>query len=227
MTYSVLSAAIFSSRRGISTGLVSKSSQPAAIALSRSALIASPILRGSTLIAMMQAANLREGNNVIACRSLASRGKVRQGHQGTCQQPEIVVDKPSVLRHGNRGAMARSIAPVPQARSTIPIGDGRQRKRRPHRARLKLRGLRPPWFGCLAELVARAAPRISYLAEPLRGAAGRNVLAAARSSPRCLLAHRFSLLAQNASPFNSAILLYRIRGALVQGQIRAGHIFWK
>jgi hypothetical protein len=99
LTYSVLSAAIFSSRRGISTGLVSKSSQPAAIALSRSALIASPILRGSTLI-MMQAANLREGNNVIACRSLASRGKVRQGHQGTCQQPEIVVDKPSVLRHG-------------------------------------------------------------------------------------------------------------------------------
>jgi hypothetical protein len=28
---------------------------------------ASPILRGSTLIAMMQAADLREGNNVIAC----------------------------------------------------------------------------------------------------------------------------------------------------------------
>ena len=28
---------------------------------------ASPILRGSTLIALMQAANLREGNNVIAC----------------------------------------------------------------------------------------------------------------------------------------------------------------
>jgi len=27
----------------------------------------SPILRSSTLIAMMQAANLREGNNVIAC----------------------------------------------------------------------------------------------------------------------------------------------------------------
>ena len=27
----------------------------------------SPILRGPTLIAMMQAANLREGNNVIAC----------------------------------------------------------------------------------------------------------------------------------------------------------------
>jgi hypothetical protein len=27
----------------------------------------SPILRGSTLIAMMQAADLREGNNVIAC----------------------------------------------------------------------------------------------------------------------------------------------------------------
>jgi hypothetical protein len=28
---------------------------------------ASPILRGSTLIAMMQAADLREGNNVIPC----------------------------------------------------------------------------------------------------------------------------------------------------------------
>jgi hypothetical protein len=28
---------------------------------------ASPILRGSTFIAMMQAANFREGNNVIAC----------------------------------------------------------------------------------------------------------------------------------------------------------------
>jgi hypothetical protein len=28
---------------------------------------ASPISRGSTLIAMMQAADLREGNNVIAC----------------------------------------------------------------------------------------------------------------------------------------------------------------
>jgi hypothetical protein len=28
---------------------------------------ASPILRGSTLIAMMQAADLRQGNNVIAC----------------------------------------------------------------------------------------------------------------------------------------------------------------
>jgi hypothetical protein len=28
---------------------------------------ASPILRGSTLIATMQAAELREGNNVIAC----------------------------------------------------------------------------------------------------------------------------------------------------------------
>jgi hypothetical protein len=27
----------------------------------------SPILRGPTLIAMMQAADLREGNNVIAC----------------------------------------------------------------------------------------------------------------------------------------------------------------
>jgi hypothetical protein len=27
----------------------------------------SPILRGSTLIAMMQAANLREGNYVVAC----------------------------------------------------------------------------------------------------------------------------------------------------------------
>jgi hypothetical protein len=27
----------------------------------------SPILRGSTHIAMMQAANLRDGNNVIAC----------------------------------------------------------------------------------------------------------------------------------------------------------------
>src|ERR1700736_6564809 len=56
-TYSIFSAAIFSSRRGMSTGFVSKSSQPAAIALSRSALIASPILRGSTLIAMMQAAH--------------------------------------------------------------------------------------------------------------------------------------------------------------------------
>ena len=28
---------------------------------------ASPILRGSTIIAMMQAAGLREGNNVIVC----------------------------------------------------------------------------------------------------------------------------------------------------------------
>jgi hypothetical protein len=138
LTYSVLSAAIFSSRRGISTGLVSKSSQPAAIALSRSALIASPILRGSTLIAMMQAANLREGNNVIACRSLASRGEVRQGHQGTCQQPEIVVDKPSVLRHGQSrsdGTQHRAGT----AGEVHAIGDGRQRKRRPHRARLKLR----------------------------------------------------------------------------------------
>ena len=28
---------------------------------------ASPILRGSTFVAMMQAANLREGNYVVAC----------------------------------------------------------------------------------------------------------------------------------------------------------------
>ena len=31
----------------------------------------SPILRGSTFIAMMQAADLREGNNVIACGRVA------------------------------------------------------------------------------------------------------------------------------------------------------------
>jgi hypothetical protein len=47
---------------------------------------ASPILRGSTLIAMMQAANLREGNNVIAPTMRKGRKRVHRAEHGERQR---------------------------------------------------------------------------------------------------------------------------------------------